>query len=143
MSQLTQRGAGRSDNNRTEETPYSDANMARRIGSILSVDRVSPDTFATQLMRRSIGVLLYLLAGMLGCFVPRVAGVVIFIFMAAYYTCTSRLSNCIDCVSDEMGQDLTDLLTIPKRVFQLRPQWMSELHDCESSPQKSQYIFLE
>ena len=35
MSLLTQRRAGRSDNNEAGETPYSDASMTGRIGSML------------------------------------------------------------------------------------------------------------
>jgi uncharacterized membrane protein len=55
---------------------------------------VPPNMFATQLIRPAMGVLLYILAGMLGWFVHPVAAVAIFIFMVACYACTSQGIPC-------------------------------------------------
>ena len=42
MSRLTRGRGGRSDNNKARETPYSDASMVRRIGSIFALLALRP-----------------------------------------------------------------------------------------------------
>jgi hypothetical protein len=42
MMPLTQREVGQSDNNEARETPYSDASMAWRIGSMFECRKVAP-----------------------------------------------------------------------------------------------------
>jgi uncharacterized membrane protein len=51
---------------------------------------VSPTMFAGQVARSLVGLLLYVVAGLLGWFVHPAAAVAIFIFMVAYYAATSK-----------------------------------------------------